>query len=428
MKFSPSLVGTVAGVAAVVVITASLFLWSRSNYAIKGKIQVDTGAYVSPARNTDVKLILGSVNSELKNLVSEFEDYRQYRKEKTIKNLLELGKQNLTNSAKKTTAKKKKKDKQPHVVKKSNGKIKINLEALNDEERAEVNALVAKYFQNSNYCKEQATYCPIGSLFYEKGSLFWEGKAEILQENKRMVFDEITTNYITKWVDGGLDGEPIQVVETVVKKNMTLQELKEALGEIVEEKEEEAPLENHENSLLKGYALTTNDLQKAAVDLKKDLLQKYRDLSRKSDDLMIEMIVDQVTTDEDGNYIFKGKSIKPGEFFISSRYDLLSAEGERVEFSWFYPVTISLKRLAFNKSTVVNLDELNQSKSPVENIYIPDSEEIFLDIFGSLKKQAALVNADTNTIVSVEKNAMPEINVINIIATNNPPETPNKNK
>ena len=444
MKISPSLIGKIAGLIAVIAICIPLFMWSKSNYTIIGRIQVDTGAYINPARNVDVKLILGSVDDQLKVLVSEYESYRDFRKEKTIELILEQKRQSMTNSSEKTdsdTSKEAIKNMLASTIVKSGvtGKVKIDLSELDDDERELVTTLVSKYYQNSNYCRDQAADCPIGALFYEKGSLFWENKADNLIENKRIVFDEIATNYVTTWVEGGLGGEPIQIVETVIVTNITIQEIKAALGDTSEEEPIEKPKQIDRSAILLDLNISTNDILEAVTDLKKDLQQKYRAILSKSDDLIIEMILDQVITDENGNYIFKGKTVKPGKYFISSQYDILSSEGERVEFSWFNPVTISL-RLAFNKSAVVNLDELNQSKPPVDNIYIPDTDELLLDILDGLKKKIDEENAEiismtntihtlsaTNVVVSntiereteiSQSNSVPEINVINIIASN----------
>ena len=89
----------------------------------------------------------------------------------------------------------------------------------------------------------------------------------------------------------------------------------------------------------------------------------------------------------------------------------MSSEGERVEFSWFNPVTISLKRLAFDKSSVVNLDELNQSKPPVDNIYIPDTDELLLDVLDGLKKKID----DENAKISSLTNTTQTLSVTNVI-------------
>ena len=444
MKISPSLIGKICGAIAVVAICIPLFMWAKSNYSIKGRVQVDTGTYVSPARNIDVKLILGSVDDQLKILVSEYESYRDFRKEKTIELILEQKKQSTTNTSEKTdsgTSKETIKNILASTVEISEeaGKIKINLSELDDKERELVTTLVSKYYQNSNYCRDQAAGCPIGSLFYEKGSLFWENKADNLIENKRIVFDEIATNYVTTWVDGGLGGEPVQVVETVIVTNITIQEIKAALGDTPEEEVAESPKRVDKSAVLLDLDISTNDILEAVTDLKRDLQQKYRAILSKSDDLLIEMILDQVTTDENGNYLFKGKTVKPGRYFISTQYDILSSEGERVEFSWFNPVTISL-RLAFNKSSIINLDELNQSKPPVDNIYIPDTDELLLDIFDGLKKKIDEENAEissltntvhtlsaTNVIVAEtiehkveisQSNSVSETIVTNVTATN----------
>lgn len=410
MKISPSLIGKISGAIAVIAICIPLFLWSKSNYTIKGRVQVDTGVYVNPARNVDVKLILGSVDDQLKILVSEYENYRDFRKEKTIELILEQKTQSTTNSSEKIDS-----DAIKNMLASTIGKTgetwKINLSELDDEERELVTTLVSKYYQNSNYCRDQAAGCPIGALFYEKGSLFWENKADNLIENKRIIFDEISTNYLTTWVNGGLGGEPIQIVETVIVTNITIQEIKAALGDTPEEDPAEKPKQIDRSAILLDLNISTNDILGAVTDLKKDLQQKYRAILSKSDDLLIEMILDQVTTDENGDYIFKGKSVKPGKYFISSQYDILSSEGERVEFSWFNPINISLKRLAFDKSSVVNLDELNQSKPPVDNIYIPDADELLLDVLDGLKKKID----DENAKISSLTNTTQTLSVTNVI-------------
>ncbi len=414
MKISPSLIGKISGAIAVIAICIPLFLWSKSNYTIKGRVQVDTGVYVNPARNVDVKLILGSVEDQLKILVSEYENYRDFRKEKTIELILEQKKQSSSNSLEKSdsnTTKNAISNMLASTVGKTGETWKINLAELDDEERELVTTLVSKYYQNSNYCRDQAAGCPIGAVFYEKGSLFWESKADNLIENKRIIFDEISTNYITTWVNGGLGGEPVQVVETVIITNITFQEIKAALGDTHEEDPAEKPKQIDRSAILLDLNISTNDILGAVTDLKKDLQQKYRAILSKSDDLLIEMILDQVTTDENGDYIFKGKSVKPGKYFISSQYDILSSEGERVEFSWFNPVTISLKRLAFDKSSVVNLDELNQSKPPVDNIYIPDTDELLLDVLDGLKKKID----DENAKISSLTNTTQTLSVTNVI-------------
>ena len=414
MKISPSLIGKISGAIAVIAICIPLFLWSKSNYTIKGRVQVDTGVYVNPARNVDVKLILGSVEDQLKILVSEYENYRDFRKEKTIELILEQKKQSTSNSLEKSdsnTTKNAISNMLASTVGKTGETWKINLAELDDEERELVTTLVSKYYQNSNYCRDQAAGCPIGAVFYEKGSLFWESKADNLIENKRIIFDEISTNYITTWVNGGLGGEPVQVVETVIITNITFQEIKAALGDTHEEDPAEKPKQIDRSAILLDLNISTNDILGAVTDLKKDLQQKYRAILSKSDDLLIEMILDQVTTDENGDYIFKGKSVKPGKYFISSQYDILSSEGERVEFSWFNPVTISLKRLAFDKSSVVNLDELNQSKPPVDNIYIPDTDELLLDVLDGLKKKID----DENAKISSLTNTTQTLSVTNVI-------------
>jgi len=417
MKVSPALIGKIVGAIVVIAICIPLFLWSKSNYTIKGQIQIDTGSYISPARNVDVKLILGSVDDELKMLVNEYESYKNFRKEETINSILDQKKHSPTNSSEKTKIGTAKIDAAKDVIKKmmtsqdgKSGENKFNLTKLDDHERELVTALVSDYYQKSNACRDEAADCPIGAIFYEKGSLFWENKADNLVENKRIVFDEITTNYVTTWVNGGLGGEPIQMVKTVIVTNITIQEIMAALGKTIKEKTEEVKPEEKvkkidRQAILVDYNFSTNDIMNAVIELKRDLQQKHRTLLQKSDDLLIEMILDQVTTDENGNYIFKGKSIRQGKFFISSQYDILSSEGERIEFSWFHPANISLKRLTFNKSTIINLDELNQSKPPVNNIYIPDTEELLLDVLDGLKekvdKEKAEINALTNSTNAV---------------------------
>ena len=429
MKISPALIGKIVGAILVIAICIPLFLWSKSNYSIKGQIQIDTGAYISPARNVDVKLIMGSVDDELKMLVNEYESYKNFRKEEIINAILVQKTQPPTNSSEKTKI-----DTAKNVVQKiltskneETGEIKFNLNKLDDKERELVTSLVSEYYHKSNVCRDEAADCPIGAIFYEKGSLFWENKADALVENKRIVFDEITTNYVTTWMNGGLGGEPIQIVKTVIVTNITIREIMAALGKMPKEEPKEAKVEEKvekidRRAVLADYNFSTNEIMDTVVELKRDLQQKYRTLLQKSDDLLIEMILDQVTTDENGNYLFKGKSIRQGKFFISSQYDILSSEGERIEFSWFHPANISLKRLAFNKSTIVNLDELNQSKPPVNNIYIPDTEELLLDVFDGLKEKIDTKKAEINAL-AISNNTVAVTNIVETsdadTATNN---------
>jgi len=79
--------------------------------------------------------------------------------------------------------------------------------------------------------------------------------------------------------------------------------------------------------------------------------------------------------------------VQPGNFIIFSKFDILSTEGDPIEFMWFNPVNVSIKRLAFDKTTIVNLDELNLSKPPYLDIYIPEKEELYLELVDMLTEK-----------------------------------------
>ena len=433
MHISPSLIGKIIGAVAVIAICIPLFLWSRANYSIEGTIQVDTGAYINPARNIEVRLIHGSVMKEMETLIADYKNYNSFIKDSIAEILLTNLLDKSTGQGGKGTT-----DLIKEMMSGTSGNTNQMQKSLADlllskpdaAETEEVNALVSTYYYNANYCRDDQEFCPNGSTFYGKAAEFWDNKAENLKKYKRLAANDATKNYETTWIDsGGLGSEPVQVVKSFIKTDINLTKIdgsgKDKSETAVSDKKEKLS----PGQLIPGSNITTNDIIAAAAELKRDLQQKYQSVLKKSNELLIQMILDQINTDEEGRYIFKGNAVRPGDFYISSKYDILSSEGERVEFSWFEPVTISLKRLAFNKSTIVNLDELNQSVPPVYNIYIPTRDELYIDIVDMLKaktnnaeKQAtAEMTADTNETDKTElqeTNSLITPEIIDLIKTN----------
>jgi hypothetical protein len=103
--------------------------------------------------------------------------------------------------------------------------------------------------------------------------------------------------------------------------------------------------------------------------------------------LLKEKILYTRQTDTDGSYVFAGPDVQPGNYYVFTQYDVLSTEGEPVEFMWYCPVTVPQRRLALKKSVTLNLDDLNQGKPATLGMYIPDREELYLQLIDEIQKK-----------------------------------------
>ena len=371
MRISPTLISKIAGGIIAVGICAVAFLWLRSTYSIQGTIQVDTGIEVIQARQADVILIQGFVTEDLDQLVAEYNSFKKQQIEKTLKQLLKKSKENA--GLKKPAAK-------------VEIKVEINKEGLDSipdkNENETITKRVRKYAENAVYCREKIPEIREGKEYYEAGAVFWEEKITNLKDFDKLVVDDASLNYETAWqATGGLGTEPIQIVRAVIRTNIFNVKISEPAPEIPEKKSEKPKIDE----VIPGSFLTKEEVMSFAVALNKGLKSEYKEIARKSSDLILTMTIEQTETDDKGLFIFKNKVVQPGNFIIYTKFDILSMQGVPVEFMWFTPVNISIKRLAYDKSTFLNLDEINQSKPPYLDIYIHENEELFLKLVDKLE-------------------------------------------
>ncbi len=371
MKVSPKLIGKVIGGIIGIGICVSTFLWLRSTYSIKGTIQIDTGVDVRAARQKEVILIQGFVKEDLEQLVAEYNSFEKQQTEKIFDQLLKKYQETL--DAKKLDSK---------VEVKPEKKREILDIETDEAENATIKHRMHEYAGNAVYCREEIPDINKGQEYYEYGALFWEEKISNLKDFDRLVVDEASLNYETIWrLAGGLGTEPIQIVKAIIRTNI----IKRTAGEInIPDKSEEMPKEKafpdkpKINEVVPGGLLTKEEVMNFAVELNRELESEYKVIADKSSDLILAMSIEYKKTDDFGNFDFKDKVVQPGNFIIYSKFDILSVEGEPVEFMWFNPINIPANRLAFDKTTIFNLDELNQTLPPYLEIYIPEKEELFL--------------------------------------------------
>jgi len=373
MKFSPKFIAKIAGGVIGVGICAVAFLWLRSTYSIQGTVQIDTGIEVRQAVQTDVILIQGFVTQDLEQLVLEYNKFKDEQTKKTITQLLKKSKENGGT-----------KKEEPKIEIKEE---KVNLVILTDEAEKEiVTKRIREYAENAIYCREEVPLIKEGQEFYKKAATFWEEKISNLKDFDKLVVDDASLNYETAWLPGGLGSENIQVVRAIIRTNLVSVDISKPILEIPEEKPS-PPEKPKIDEVFPGSFLTEKEVKDFAVALNKSLKSEYKTIARKSSDLILSMTIEQTKTDEKGLFVFDNKVIQPGKYLIYTKFDILSMEGIPVEFMWFYPVNISMKKLAFDKTTFINLDELNQSKPPYLNIYLPENEEIFLKLLDTLEKE-----------------------------------------
>ena len=373
MKMSPTLISKIATVIIAVGICAVAFLWLRSTYSIQGNVQIDTGVEVIEARQTDVILIQGFVTEDLEKFVAEYNSFEKQQTENTLNQLLKKSKE-------KADAKKSKEKPKTKIGK----KIKILNNENNETENETIGKRVREYAENAVYCREEIPEIREGKEFYEVGALFWEEKITNLKDFDKLIVDDASLNYETAWRStGGLGTEPIQIVRAVIRTNIFYVKPSNPAPEIPEKKPEKLKIDE----VIPGSFLTKKEVMSFAIALNKGLRSEYKEISRKSSDLILTMTMEQTQTDDKGNFIFKNKVVQPGNFIVYTKFDILSIQGEPVEFMWFNPVNISIKRLAFDKTTILNLDELNQSKPPYLDIYIPETEEIFIRLLDKLEEK-----------------------------------------
>ena len=139
--------------------------------------------------------------------------------------------------------------------------------------------------------------------------------------------------------------------------------------------------------VLQALEVATNDIMNAAAEIERSLNERNLYAIAETANLLREKILDTRKTNTDGSFVFKGDDVQPGRYIVFTRYDVLSTEGEPVEFMWFQPVTVPIKRFALKKAVTVNLDELNQSKPATLNLYVPDRDELYLQLIDEIREK-----------------------------------------
>ena len=403
MRVSSAGMGIVAGSLLGIAVIVLFVLLALTKYTIAGTIQVDTGAYVSPACNINVDLILASVDQDLARLTDQFQAYRSEKMTQAVARLAVEMETKLAETIAKTPATSTVAAglSIEHVIDESleTGEsapktvVETELMAILKEpaaadEKEEIQSRVDKYLRYALYCREMIDNCSVGNMFYRKGAEFWEEKVAALKEKGRLVYDDATVNYSTDWERyTGLGDEPVQEVSRTVRIDPAeLAAAEEALGESGPAVKPAARAEKPKPPAI-GKLVSTNAIAAQATELERVLKDQYQYGLGESLKLLRDKTIMSVQTDAEGAFSFKGDEIQPGDYVVYAIYDVLSAEGEPVEFMWFEPVKISLRRFAFNKATVVTLNELNQHKPTFQSVYLPGRDELYLQLMDELEKK-----------------------------------------
>jgi hypothetical protein len=416
MQITPLAVGKIAGAAIILALIVLVIVWVQADYAIKGTIVIDTGTGMRPASQVDVRLIDSSSEQEIAAYLSEYEALKQdllmagatqlfdrlgqpdqpdqaHESDRsdeevalTIENLID-GSAPL-NEAELSAE-------QPELQRVVR-ELNRTLDPLTEEERTQVTARVQKYLEYALYCRKQKESALVGQEYYERAAQFWENRATRLKEIGRLLIDDAQPSYETSWLPyAGLGDEPSQQVRTVLQSDKRARVL--AAEQAAEgarsgakkspadtRKQQQARAKTASGGVLPGAPVTSNEIMDIATRIQQRLRQQRVSVLKRSDEKLLALTVQQEVTDEEGHFAFEGQAIQPGEFLLFARYDMLTTDGEQVEFMWFEPVAISLRRFAFDKSTEVALDEMNQRQPACLELEEPGRDELFSEIVALL--------------------------------------------
>jgi hypothetical protein len=421
MHINPMAIAKIGGAAVILALIVLAIVWFQSDYTIEGTIAIDTGMGVRPASQIEVRLIDSAAEREIATYVSEYESLKQDLVMACATQLFDrLGEappaaetaeptpeqpgettsgtaltiENLISGGEALSAEELEAEhpEVQRIVRELNRK----LEPLTDAERTQVTARVQKYLQYALYCRGEADVAPVGTEYYERAAQYWEDRATRLKEMGRLLVDDAQPSYETSWLPyAGLGEEPSQKVITVVRADKraqlgVIEETGSAADKTAKQSQQHTPAKPprtpvEEGGVIAGAPVTSNAIFETITAAQQRLRQQYVNMLTRSDEKLLAMTVQQEATDEDGKFVFKGNAIQPGEFMVFARYDMLTTDGEQVEFMWFQPVTISLRRFAIDKSTVLALDELNQHRPACLDVPEPTREELFAEVVDILK-------------------------------------------
>lgn len=396
MRISIVGVGKLAGLAAGIALLTLLVLWSRARYTIEGSVRVEEGSAAGPARQVEVRLVSQNYEDSVAQLVQQYQRAYEAVLQAAVTQL--IAKVNdiaaSTNAAggagglslealppaDTRSARERLRDEHPEVQRLVRA-LEKELGPLTDDERKDVSARVQRYLEFSLYCREMMQVAPVGARFYERAAEYWEERAEALKKTGRAITDDAALSYETEWFTGGLGDEPVQRVSRISRTNEALlAALREARsGEQAPAPTPAAPPQKPRRSggVLPHSSLTSNDVQTALAAALRELQHTHDTVVRAAEDALLDETLDIAATGDDGRFAFRGDTVQPGSYIIFAKYDILSLEGEQMQLVWFEPVAVSLRRFAFNKSTRLDLTELNQRRPAVMDLRVPAQEALF---------------------------------------------------
>ena len=405
MRISIIGVGKLAGLAAGIMLLTLLVLWSRARYTIEGSVRVEDGSAAGPAKQIEVRLVSQNYEESVAQLVQQYQRAYEAAVQAAVTQV--AGKVNdirtPTNAvgragdlsldalapADTRSARERLRDEHPDVQKLVRA-LEKELGPLTEDERKDVSARVRRYLEYSLYCREMMQVAPVGARFYERAAQYWEERAEALKKTGRAITDDAALSYETEWITGGLGDELVQRVSRVSRTNEALlAALRQARsGEAPPKPKPAAPPQKQPRGggVLPNSTLTSNELQQALAATLRELQHRHDTVVRAAEDALLDETLDITVTDDDGRFVFRGDTVQPGSYLIFAKYEIVSLEGEQVQLVWFEPVTVTLRRFAFNKSTRLDLTELNQRRPAVMELRVPREQELAATVMEQLKK------------------------------------------
>jgi hypothetical protein len=383
MHISPVGYAKLFGLAATITLIALLVVWSRAHYKIEGVIAVE--GQPTPA-SLEVRLMAISADDDIAMLTNELVATQQALTQTIV---TQLGAR--VTAARAAARAKRALDITSLDVSRHADKSAGETGPLTPAEEAELAARMERYTTYALYCREQMKTCRMGGAFYEHGARFWDDKVAQLRSSGRLAADEATRAYETEWLDHqGLGEEPSQRVRAFVSSNAVFLALhKETQTKPAPMKKERAPAKTvKEGGLIAGCAITTNDVMTLVDEAVRTLQHQHTDGLPRAEESMLNATLAIAHTDGDGRFTFAGGSIQPGRYIVFARMEALSLDGERMEYMWYEPVYVPLKRLAFNKRATVRLTELNTRKPAVLQAAVPTRDELFATILTDLRSSA----------------------------------------
>jgi len=405
MRISIVGVGKLAGLAAGITLLTLLVLWSRARYTIEGSVRVEEGSAAGPAKRIEVRLVSESYEESVAQLARQYQQAYEAAVQAAVTQL--AAKVNNirtpTNAAGRAgglsldalapadarSARERLREEHPDVQKLVRA-LEKELGPLTDDERKDVSARVQRYLEYSLYCRDMMQVAPVGARFYERAAQYWEERAEALKKTGRAITDDAALSYKTEWTTGGLGEELVQRVSRYSRTNQALLAAREAArsGEAAPTPTPATPPRKQPRGggVLPHSTLTSNELQQVLAATLRELQHTHDTVVRAAEDALLDETLDIAVTDDEGRFVFRGETVQPGSYLVFAKYDILSLEGEQVQLVWFEPVTVTLRRFAFNKSTRLDLTELNQRRPAVMELRVPREHELAATVLEQLKK------------------------------------------